>query len=86
MDIAGSIVVLLIAWWIAFQAMLSVGITSQTEAESQGHRSIGDPGAPIRPDLLRKGLWSAVIAIVIWAILFAIVHWSGLSFEDFPTP
>lgn len=83
MKIGGSIVVLVIAWWIAFQALLPVGVKSPAEA---GESLKGDPGAPVRPDLLRKGLWAGVIAIVIWAVLFSLVQYSGLSFDDFPSP
>ena len=82
MDIGGSIVVLIIAWWIAFQAMLSVGVKSQSEA---GGDFIGEPAAPVSPNLLWKGMWSAVIAVIIWAVLFSIIQWSGLSMEDIPS-
>jgi predicted secreted protein len=83
MNIGGSIVVLVIAWWIAFQALLPVGVKSPAEL---GQSMAGDPGAPVRPNLLRKGLWAAVIAVLIWGVLFALVHYSGLSFDDFPSP
>ncbi len=82
MDIGGSIVVLIIAWWIAFQAMLSVGVKSLAETEGG---FVGDPAAPVSPNLLSKGLWSALIAVVIWAVLFGLVQWSGLTFEDIPS-
>lgn len=83
MQIGGSIVVLVIAWWIAFQALLPVGVQSPHEA---GEKLNGDPGAPVKPDLLRKGLWSGLIAVVVWAIMFGLVQYSGLSFDDFPSP
>ena len=82
MNVGGSIVVLVIIWWIAFQALLPVGVRSPAE---EGVELPGDPGAPIRGDFLKKGLWAAVIAVVGWAILFAIVHWSGLTFADIPS-
>jgi len=83
MNIGGSIVVLVIAWWIAFQALLPVGVKSPAET---GEKMVGDPGAPVRADLLKKGLWSCVIAAVIWAVLFSLVQYSGLSFDDLPSP
>lgn len=83
MEIAGSIVVFIIAWWIAFQALLPVGVRSPAE---EGVDMVGDPGAPTHPRLLAKGLWSALIAFVIWAVLFSIVQWSGLTFADLPSP
>lgn len=83
MKIGGSIVVLVIAWWIAFQALLPVGVKSPKEA---GEQMVGDPGAPVRADLLKKGLWSALIAVIVWAIMFSVVRYSGLSFSDLPSP
>lgn len=81
MQIGGSIVVLVIAWWLAFQALLPVGVKNPAEA---GETLVGDPGAPVKPDLLRKGLWAGVIAVMIWGALFAVVRYSGLTFEDLP--
>lgn len=85
MDIAGSVVVIFIAWWIALQALLSIGVQSQAEAEGEGHRPIGDPGAPMQPNIWRKGFWAFGIALVVWGILFSLIHWSGLTFEDLPS-
>lgn len=82
MNIGGSIVVLVIAWWIAFQALLPVGVRSPAD---EGITLPGDPGAPIRGNFLKKGLWAAAIAVLVWAILFGIVRWSGLGFEDIPS-
>ena len=81
MQIGGSIVVLVIAWWLAFQALLPVGVKSPAEA---GEKLTGDPGAPVKPDLLRKGLWAGVIAVIIWGVLFSVIRYSGLTFEDLP--
>lgn len=83
MEIGGSIVVFVIAWWIAFQALLPMGVKSPAE---EGVTLVGDPGAPVRPRLLVKGLWAALVAAIVWAILFAIVQWSGLTFADLPSP
>lgn len=83
MNIGGSIVVLVIAWWIAFQALLPVGVKSPAEA---GEKLAGDPGAPVKADLLKKGLWAGIIAVLVWAALFALVHYSGLTFADLPSP
>jgi predicted secreted protein len=83
MEIGGSIVVFVIAWWIAFQALLPIGVRSPSE---EGVILAGDPGAPTRPRLLMKGLWAALIAAIVWAVLFSIVRWSGLTFADLPSP
>jgi len=83
MEIGGSIVVIVIAWWIAFQALLPVGVRTPAE---DGVDLVGDPGAPTNPRLLAKGLWAFGIALMVWAVLFAVVRWSGLTFADLPSP
>ena len=82
MSIGGSIVVFVIAWWLAFQALLPVGVRSPAE---EGRVLDGDPGAPVKGNLLVKGLWAAAIAAVIWGVLFALIEYSGLDFEDLPS-
>ncbi len=83
MGIAGSIVVFVIAWWIAFQALLPLGVRSPAE---EGIDIPGDPGAPTRPQLLKKGLWASLVAFILWAVIFSAVEWSGLSLSDLPSP
>lgn len=82
MGIGGSIVVLTIAWWIAFQALLPVGVRNPAES---GETLPGDPGAPVKGHLGWKMLAAAGIALAIWGVLYALVWWSGLSWEDLPS-
>ncbi len=82
MNVGGSIVVLVIAWWLAFQALLPVGVKAPHET---GETLSGDPGAPVKPNLLKKGLWAGVIAVLVWAALFSVVHYSDLKIEDLPS-
>jgi predicted secreted protein len=85
MGIAGSLVVFFIAWWIAFQAMLPFGVVSQHEAETTPGT---EPAAPLKPDLLKKGLWAAFWAFLVWAGLFYFIEYSGVGMKDlwFPFP
>ena len=39
----------------------------------------------MKGNLLVKGLWAAAIAVVIWGVLFALIEYSGLDFEDLPS-
>ncbi|MFO1238642.1 MAG: DUF1467 family protein [Alphaproteobacteria bacterium] len=82
MNVGGSVVVFVIAWWLAFQALLPVGVRSPAE---EGRVLDGDPGAPVRGNLFVKGLWAAAIAGVVWGILFTLVEHSGLTFDDIPS-
>jgi predicted secreted protein len=84
MGIAGSLMVLGIAWWLAFFMMLPVGVRSQLE---EGEVVPGtEPSAPTAPKLWRKAIWASVIAIGIWAFLFWLIEISGISVSDLPVP
>ena len=54
-------------------------------AEEAGVALSGDPGAPVQPDLLRKGLWAGLIAVLLWFGIFSFIHWSGLKMADLPS-
>jgi predicted secreted protein len=84
MGIAGSLMVLSIAWWLAFVALLSIGVRSQIE---DGNVVPGtEPSAPTQPRLGRKALWALAMAIVVWAGLFWLIEMSGLAIDDIPVP
>jgi predicted secreted protein len=84
MGIAGSLMVISIGWWLAFIAILSVGVRSQVE---DGNIVPGtEPSAPTVPRLWRKAAWALVIALAGWGLLFWVVEFSGLTIDDIPVP
>jgi predicted secreted protein len=81
--IAGSIMVLTIAWWIAFQAMLPFGVRSHQE---EGTVIPGtEPSAPVSPNLGRKAIYAGLVALVVWGALFALIEFQVVSLDDIPT-
>ena len=84
MGIAGSLMVIIIAWWLAFFAMLPIGVRSQLE---EGNIVPGtEPAAPVSPNLGRKAIWAFVIAIILWAGLYALLEYRPIALEDIPIP
>lgn len=84
MGVTGSLMVISIAWWLAFIAMLSVGMRSQIE---DGNVVPGtEPSAPTQPRLWRKALWALAVALIVWAGLFWLIEFSGISADDIPVP
>lgn len=84
MGIAGSLMVISIAWWLAFFMMLPVGVRSQLEDGSIVPGS--EPSAPTAPRLLRKAAWALVIALLIWGALFSLIEFKLISLDDIPVP
>ena len=80
MGIAGSLVIIVLVWWLAFFSMLSVGIETQIEAGSVEPGT--EPSAPTRHFQLWKALASLAISITVWAVIFAIIYYRVLTFED----
>jgi predicted secreted protein len=75
MTIVGGLAVYFVIWWTVLFAVLPFGIRSQSET---GEVTQGtDPGAPMLPGLVRKGLITTVIA----ALVFVLVWYIWATFD-----
>ncbi|MEQ1865353.1 MAG: DUF1467 family protein [Micropepsaceae bacterium] len=84
MGIAGSLLVIVISWWLAFFALLPVGVRSQLE---EGTVVPGtEPSAPTAPKLWLKAIWAFAIAIVLWLALYSIIEFHLVDIDDIPIP
>ena len=84
MGIAGSFMVIVIAWWLAFVALLPIGERSQLE---DGNVVPGtEPSAPTAPRLRLKAIWAFAIAIVAWLALYSIIEFRLIDIDDIPIP
>lgn len=73
MTIPLGIALFITIWWTVLFAVLPFGVRSQHE---EGAMVSGtDPGAPVRPRLLVKALWTTLISVVIWGGLFAYIQY-----------
>ena len=84
MGIAGSLMVIAIAWWLSFFVMLPFGVRSQIDDGTVVPGS--EPSAPTKPRLWRKALMALIIALLIWGGLYWFVEVSGVSLDDIPFP
>jgi predicted secreted protein len=84
MGIAGSLLVIVISWWLAFFALLPVGVRSQLEDGTVVPGT--EPSAPTAPKLWLKAIWAFAIAIVMWLALYSIVEYHLISVDDIPIP
>lgn len=75
MQIGSLIAVYFVVWWLTFVAVLPIGSDSHHETGAEIVAG-SDPGAPVRPRLVMKGLITTVLA----AALTALLLW-GLSNE-----
>lgn len=79
MDIASSIVVYVLLWWLVFFMALPIGVQvpDRSEVES-GHAT----SAPRRPYLGRKALAATVVAAVLWGAVYLLVDGDFYSFRE----
>lgn len=76
MSIIGSLAVYFTIWWIVLFAVLPIGVQSQQEA---GEVAAGtEPGAPVKPLLLKKALWTTLISLVVYICVRFAVDLAGL--------
>jgi predicted secreted protein len=76
MGLISGIAVYFIIWWVVIFAVLPWGVTSVGDQEVvQGQ----ERGAPRNPKILTKIAVTTVVAAVIWAIVYWIIEYSGIS-------
>jgi predicted secreted protein len=75
MQIGSALAVYFIIWWLVLFTTLPFGVRSQAESEDVVAGT--EPGAPVAPQLLKKALWTTVIATIIFAVV-----WFGLGALD----
>lgn len=70
MSIFIGIVVFLLVWWTLLFAVLPFG-----------HRRDVD-GTPVIADMKKKFIWTTIVSIVVWGMIFALVESDVISFRD----
>jgi predicted secreted protein len=84
MGVAGSLMIIVIGWWLAFFALLPIGARTQVD---DGHVVPGtEPGAPTTPKLARKAIWALVIALLMWAVLYWLIEIRRVTVDDILGP
>lgn len=80
MSITAAFVVYLMLWFLCLFVALPFGIRTQGEA---GSVVPGTPSsAPAVALLRRKLIWVTVVATALWALVFWLVAFSGLTIRD----
>ncbi len=80
MNWAYAIVTYVVLWWLVLFMVLPIGVRSPTEANRKaepGH----DPGAPVKPMILRKILATTLVAAVLLGVVMLIQHYNLISFR-----
>ena len=68
MNVVTGIIVYIVIWWLVFLMALPFGVKSQSE---DGQVEEGtEPGAPMRPLIIRKMLATTGVSILAWGLFY----------------
>ncbi|MEX6723599.1 DUF1467 family protein [Parapedomonas caeni] len=85
MSVAMGIAIYFIIWFVVLFAVLPWGV--QTAAEAGEDAVDGQAtSAPVRPLLLRKALWTTMIATVFFLLFLANHHYQWIGLYDVAGP
>ena len=73
-----GIAMYVVIWWIVLFAVLPFGVKPTTEPGGRGQMT----GAPERPMMLKKVMWTSALAALVWLAIFAIVQSDWLPVRD----
>ncbi len=72
MTLVTGIVLYIIIWWTVLFTMLPIGVRVPPNPEPGIATS-----APEHPRLLKKMIWTSLVSVVVWLLIYALIH-SGL--------
>jgi predicted secreted protein len=78
-SLSTGLAIYFVVWWLVLFAVLPFGVRSQ--AESDDELSGTDPGAPIKPQMGRKLIWTTIVSAVIFGIGMAAAKSGFLTVE-----
>ena len=84
MNIGAIVAIYFVAWWVSLFAVLPWGVRSQ--AESADITPGTDPGAPVRPWLLRKVIATTIVAALVTGLIIYLSTSGIVSLSDLPMP
>lgn len=82
MSLVSSVAIYFVIWWIILFAILPIGVVTQEEG---GEVIPGtESSAPQRPQLLKKALITTLVAAVVFAGVYWLKVYSGVTLDDLP--
>ena len=79
MSVTGSVVIYVIIWWIVFFSLLPIDVNRNKNIKIEGE----DPGSPENPKITKKFLYTTIISLVIFLIIYYLVDYNYLNLRNF---
>ena len=85
MTVTSAIAIYLTIWWTTLFAVLPLGVRSYAE-EGLDVPGGGDRSAPVNPNLKRKFITTTWVSAILWAMLWATLHFHLVTLPTFSSP
>jgi predicted secreted protein len=79
----GNVCIYLTIWWTVVFSVLPLGVRSHAEMGVAPPPGC-DPGSPVNPKLVRKFITTSWISAILFAALWAVVHYHMVRLPDAP--
>ena len=79
MSITGSIVIYVIIWWIIFFSLLPIDVNRNKKKIIEGE----DPGSPENPRIVKKFVYTTLISLLFFLIIYYLVDYNYLNLRNF---
>ncbi|MFK7792928.1 MAG: DUF1467 family protein [Devosiaceae bacterium] len=84
MSFGSAVAIYFVVWWTTLFAVLPFGVRTQAEA---GDVVAGAPAsAPFKTSVPTIVLRNTIVATLVFAVIYWLLVYSGLSIMDFPLP
>ncbi len=83
MDLAFSISVYFVVWWVVLIGILPLGARSHHDAGIPVPGG-GDPASPVNPNLKRKFITTTWVAAVVWAVIWLVFTFHLIPIAPLP--
>lgn len=78
-----AVAIFLTVWWTVLFCVLPFGVVTHAEAGIDKGDG-GDPGAPVDPKLKQKFLTTTWISVLVFAAIWAIIHFGLIKLPRIP--
>ena len=79
MTITGSVVIYVIVWWIVFFSLLPIDVNRDKYSKVEGE----DPGSPENPRIGKKFIYTTLLSLIFFLIIYYLVHYNYLNLRNF---
>ena len=79
MSITGSLIILVLIWWIIFFSLLPIDVDRKHKEMVEG----ADKGSPENPKIIKKIIYTTIITSIIFIGIFMLVKYDYLNLRRF---